>query len=160
LGGLNVSQTLKIVFLFVFHIVVASVLFAVLALAAFLLWRFTEWLKQLGAPEQIWYTCEFLSDLIFYLDVLCFLVFSGVEVWRLVSRMYEQPMAVMPKYVRRHARTGKITEIVTDTGVDAVRTMKEEFCPTIVRYFAPICGMANEVRRTLSAPKKARQARR
>jgi hypothetical protein len=83
-----VSKTIAIIGHFVFHIVVATFLFVALALAALGVWYFTQWLKDIGAPWEIWFTCTLISELLFGLDVLCLLVFVVAEVWKLLREIY------------------------------------------------------------------------
>ena len=78
------SSSAKLIIRFVIHICVASVLFAAVTLAAFGLWLFTDALKKYGAPYEIWIVSYAVSELVFWLDVLCFVIFVGAEVWKLI----------------------------------------------------------------------------
>jgi hypothetical protein len=80
-------DSLKVIVHFVIHILVASFLFGVVTFAAFALWRFTEWLKGLGSPHEIWFVSYAVSELVFWIDVLCFGVFVLAEVYKLVREI-------------------------------------------------------------------------
>lgn len=81
------NSTVKLIVHFVIHIFVASFLFGVVTLAALALWWFTEWLKRLGAPAEIWFVSYVVSELVFWLDVLCFGVFVLAEVYKLIREI-------------------------------------------------------------------------
>lgn len=70
---------MKPVWRLVRRIAIAVGLFAVLAGAAFLLWLGTEWLHSLGAPDYLYRSCLLITELLFALDVICFLVFTLAE---------------------------------------------------------------------------------
>jgi hypothetical protein len=80
-------ESLKLIVHFVIHILVASFLFGVVTLAAYALWRFTEWLKSTGAPDEIWFVSYAVSEIVFWLDVLCFGVFVLAEVYKLIREI-------------------------------------------------------------------------
>lgn len=68
----------------VIHTFVGVVLFMIIALIAWALWEFTEYLKIWGAPYHISLTCRLLSELLFAVDVICFLFVVGTEAFSLV----------------------------------------------------------------------------
>lgn len=78
------SAHLKLLVHFVVHMLVAAVLFGLVTLIAFGLWLFTEWLKSVGAPYEIWIVSYGVSELVFWLDVLCFVTYVSAEVWMLI----------------------------------------------------------------------------
>jgi uncharacterized membrane protein (DUF2068 family) len=80
-------ESAKLIAHFVIHILVACFLFAAVTLAAYGLWRFTEWLKYIGAPAEIWFVSYAVSEIIFWLDVLCFGVFILAEVYKLIREI-------------------------------------------------------------------------
>jgi hypothetical protein len=81
------SSLVKLIVHFVIHILVAAVLFGVLTFAAYCLWWFTEWLKSIGAPYEIWIVSYVVSELVFWLDALCFVVFVSAEVYKLIREI-------------------------------------------------------------------------
>lgn len=80
-------NSLRLIVHFVIHILVASFLFGVVTFAAFALWTFTQWLKGLGAPDEIWFVSYAVSELVFWIDVLCFGVFVLAEVYKLIREI-------------------------------------------------------------------------
>jgi len=82
-------ENIKLLFHFVIHMLLASVLFAAVTSFAFGLWWFTEWLKSLGAPYPLWIVCYGISELVFWLDALCFLVYVGVEAYNLIREIFD-----------------------------------------------------------------------
>ena len=80
-------NSLKLIVHFVVHIIVASFLFGVVTLAAFALWWFTQWIKGLGAPHEIWFVSYVVSELVFWLDVVCFGVFVIAEAYKLIREI-------------------------------------------------------------------------
>lgn len=80
-------DSIKLIVHFVIHILVASFLFGVVTLAAFGLWRFTMWLKGIGAPDEIWFVSYVVSELVFWVDVFCFGVFVIAEVYKLIKEI-------------------------------------------------------------------------
>lgn len=86
-GSLKVPDSVKLIIHFVIHIVVASFLFGVVTLAALALWWFTQWIKGLGAPDEIAFVSYAVSELVFWLDVACFGVFVIAEAYKLVREI-------------------------------------------------------------------------
>lgn len=80
-------DSIKLIVHFVIHILVASFLFGVVTLAAFGLWWFTMWLKNMGAPNEIWAVGYVVSELVFWIDVFCFGVFVLAEVYKLIKEI-------------------------------------------------------------------------
>jgi len=83
-------ETFELVGRFLVQVVVASFLFAAIALIAYLLWLFTESLRQHGAPEHIYLGSLFVSELIFGLDVLCFVLFVLAETFKLIREIWRE----------------------------------------------------------------------
>lgn len=83
------TDRLKVLIHFLIHMVVAAVLFGAVALVALAVYFFTEWMRSIGAPYEIWIVCYAVSELIFWLDVLCFVVFVLAEVWLLLREIWQ-----------------------------------------------------------------------
>jgi hypothetical protein len=81
-------ETFELVGRFVVQMIVAAVLFAVVAGVAFLLWAFTEWLKQKGVPDHIYVGSWVVAELLFWLDVLCFVLFAIAEAYKLLREIW------------------------------------------------------------------------
>jgi hypothetical protein len=77
-------ESLKLVGRFVVQMIVATVLFAVVAGLAYLLWRGTQWLQQQGVPDHLYVGAWAITELLFGLDVLCFVVFTVGETIKLL----------------------------------------------------------------------------
>ena len=80
-------DSVKLIIHFVIHILVASFLFGAVTLAALALWWFTQWIKALGAPDEITFVSYAVSELVFWIDVLCFGVFVVTEAFKLVREI-------------------------------------------------------------------------
>ena len=80
----DMGQKLELLGHFVVHVLVASLLFLLIAGGAILIWEFTNWIRALGAPYEIWVPCHAVADLIFFTDVICASFFVVVEGWRLL----------------------------------------------------------------------------
>jgi len=80
-------QNLKLVLHFLLHMLIASVLFGAVASFAVVLWWFTKWLESLGVPTEIALGMWAATELLFWLDVLCFAVFVIAEVWKLLREI-------------------------------------------------------------------------
>jgi hypothetical protein len=61
----------------------ATLLFVGVALASLAVWKFTNWVKGLGAPPAIWIPSEAVGYLIFAVDVICAVLFIVVEGYKL-----------------------------------------------------------------------------
>ena len=83
------SPTLKLLFHFVFHILIGTVLFGAVAGAAIGLWFATDFMQAHGVPYEIWIVCHFVTELLFWLDVLCLVFFVLVEVWKLLRKIWQ-----------------------------------------------------------------------
>lgn len=83
----EVSDSVKLVVHFVIHILVASFLFGAVTLAALALWWFTQWIKALGAPDEITFVSYAVSEVVFWIDVLCFGLFVVAEAYKLVREI-------------------------------------------------------------------------
>lgn len=66
------------------HAFVGVFLFVVIALLAWALWEFTDRLQSWGAPYHICLTCRLLSELLFVIDVVCFLFVVLTEAYSLI----------------------------------------------------------------------------
>jgi hypothetical protein len=69
------------------HICVWVVVFIVTALAAWGLWVFTDFIREQGAPYHIWITSRYLSELLFGIDVFCFIFAIFAEAYVLIRVM-------------------------------------------------------------------------
>jgi hypothetical protein len=86
---MQLSPAGKLLFHFLFHILVGAVLFAAVALAATMLWYGTELMEEHHVPHLICWICQFVAGLLFFLDVTCLLFLMGVEVWILLRTIWE-----------------------------------------------------------------------
>jgi hypothetical protein len=75
------------------HIVGGAALFLALAAAAFGLWEFTEWMRELGAPYWLLVICDLIAYLLCGVDVTCAAFFIAVEgfiflraVWKMLKQ--------------------------------------------------------------------------
>ena len=75
---------MSMVIRFVVQMVVGAFLFAVVAAVAYLLWLGTQWLDHQGIPAHIALGARGLTELLFELDALCFVVFTVGEAIKLV----------------------------------------------------------------------------
>jgi hypothetical protein len=75
---------MNIVLRFVVQMVIGAFLFAVVAAVAYILWLGTRWLEQQGVPDHIGLGARALTELLFGLDALCFVVFTIGETIKLV----------------------------------------------------------------------------
>jgi predicted PurR-regulated permease PerM len=82
--------SIKLVFRFIVQMVVATVLFAVVAGLAYALSLGTEWLHDKGLPYYVYVVVLALSVLVFGLDVLCFGVFVIAEAIRLIREIIDE----------------------------------------------------------------------
>jgi hypothetical protein len=80
-------KSLELVGRFVVQMIVAGFLFATVAGVAYLLWEGTEWLKQQGVPDHIYLGSWVVTELLFWLDVLCFVVFAVAETIKLLREI-------------------------------------------------------------------------
>jgi hypothetical protein len=83
------SPTLKLLFHFIFHILIGTVLFGAVAGAAIGLWMVTDLMQSRGIPYEIWIVCYLVTELLFWLDVLCLVFFVCVEVWKLLREIWQ-----------------------------------------------------------------------
>jgi hypothetical protein len=65
----------EIVGRFVWHMIVGAFLFAALAGVAYMLWLGTLWLESHGAPNHILFAARVVTELLFFSDVLCFVLY-------------------------------------------------------------------------------------
>ena len=73
---------------FVLQIVVGALLFAVVAGVAYLLSLGTKWLEAQGAPEHVVFGARAITELLFGLDVLCFVVYVLGETVKLLRAIW------------------------------------------------------------------------
>ena len=85
---MHLNPAAKLIFRFLIHIFVGAFLFGVVAAVATVLWYFTEVMRQHHVPELICLICEWVSELLFFLDVICLLFLMGVEVWKLLRDVW------------------------------------------------------------------------
>jgi hypothetical protein len=80
-------QSIKLVLIFVWHILAGSVLFVVVCFAVIGLSLFTRWTGSIGIPIYITHGGELLAYFVFTIDVICFVVFVIKEAVVLVRRI-------------------------------------------------------------------------
>jgi hypothetical protein len=79
---------LEIVGRFALHMVVGTLLFAVVAGLAVLIWVGTQWLEKMGVPYYIFTITEGVAVLFFALDILCLVIFVIAESLKLLRLMW------------------------------------------------------------------------
>ena len=79
---------LEIVGRFVLHMVIGTILFAIVAGLAVGIWVGTRWLEGLGVPFYIYWVTEGVAVLFFALDILCLVVFVVGETLKLLRLMW------------------------------------------------------------------------
>lgn len=84
---MTVPPAIKVLLHFLLHIVTGIILFGAVAGAAILLSYVAQWIATVGVPYEISLGCYLVTDLLFWLDVLCFVFFIGVEVWKLLREI-------------------------------------------------------------------------
>jgi hypothetical protein len=82
------------------HILTAVFVFTVLIVAALLFWAGTKYLQSIGAPEEIIEVCNLMSHLLFWIDVGLFILFVGVEIYKLILKIVDG----VPKRSQRRGR--------------------------------------------------------
>lgn len=75
-------------YLRVFDTLVDVFLFGAMAAAATVLWYATDVMREHRVPAFICWICELVSELPFFLDVICPLFLMGVEVWKLLRDVW------------------------------------------------------------------------
>lgn len=85
---MHLSPTAKLIFRFLIHTLVGVTLFGAMAAAATVLWYATDLMRGHHVPELICWVCELVSELLFFLDVVCLLFLMGVEVWKLMRDVW------------------------------------------------------------------------
>jgi hypothetical protein len=85
-GG-DVGKTLVVIGHFVFQVVVGAILFGLIAGVAILIWKATHWAEDLGAPYEVLMGFHVVEILLFLADMVCFVFFIFVEVWKLLKEM-------------------------------------------------------------------------
>jgi hypothetical protein len=87
-SSMYLSPTAKLIFRFLIHILVGVFLFGAMAAAATVLWYATDVMREHRVPAFICWICELVSELLFFLDVICLLFLMGVEVWKLLRDVW------------------------------------------------------------------------
>jgi hypothetical protein len=85
-----VLNSLKLVGRFLVQMVVAASLFAAVAGVAYLLWLGTQWLQRQGVPDHLYLAAWFVTELLYGLDVLCFVVFAVAETIKLLREILRE----------------------------------------------------------------------
>jgi hypothetical protein len=83
-------DSIRLVLLFVWHVLAACALFIVLCFGAIGLNLFTRWMVHLGMPVYITSVGSLLECLIFTTDVLCFVVYVIKEAALLIHQIMRQ----------------------------------------------------------------------
>ncbi|HEV2628884.1 MAG TPA: hypothetical protein VGV41_09605 [Pseudolabrys sp.] len=81
------TETLKVIGHFIFQIIVGAVLFGIFAGVATIISLGAHWIEGLGAPYEIVLGCHVIEILLFLADMVCFVFFIFVEVWKLLKEM-------------------------------------------------------------------------
>ena len=79
--------SVRLVIIFVWHILADCALFVVVSFGAIGLNLFTRWRESIGMPTYITYGGELLAYLVFTIDVVCFVVFVIKEAVVLVRQI-------------------------------------------------------------------------
>jgi hypothetical protein len=87
-SSMHLSPTAKLIFRFLIHILVGVALFGAMAGAATVLWYATDVMREHRVPALICWICELVSELLFFLDVVCLLFLMSVEVWKLMRDVW------------------------------------------------------------------------
>lgn len=85
---MHLNPASKLIFRFLLHIVIGALLFAVVAGVATVLWYGTVLMREFHVPALICTVCEWVSELLFVLDVVCLTFFMSVEVWKLLRDVW------------------------------------------------------------------------
>jgi len=80
-------ETLKVIGHFIFQVVIGALLFAIIAGVATLISLGAHWIEGLGAPYFIVVGCHVVEFLLFLGDMICFIFFIFVEVWKLLKEI-------------------------------------------------------------------------
>ncbi len=73
---------------FTAHVLIATVLFCIVSLAAVGLNFFVHWLEILGLPQYITVAGPFLEYFVFTVDVAVFISYVLREAWRMIKRIF------------------------------------------------------------------------
>ncbi|MER8856579.1 MULTISPECIES: hypothetical protein [unclassified Mesorhizobium] len=71
------------------HIMVGVGIFLALACAAFVIWEFTEWMREHNAPYWLLVICDAVAYLLFVIDVICASFFALVEGMKFVRAVWK-----------------------------------------------------------------------
>ena len=83
------GDSFKLVFHFLRHLLYAAILFSAVAGAAILLWSSTKLMEKYGISDEIRLVCFYVSELIFWLDVGCLVLFVLAEVIKFLRELCE-----------------------------------------------------------------------
>ena len=81
------TESLRVIGHFIFQIIVGAVLFAIFAGVATLISFGAHWIDGLGAPYEVVLGGHVIEILLFLADMVCFIFFIFVEVWKLLKEM-------------------------------------------------------------------------
>lgn len=82
-------ESLQFVARFALQMVVAAALFALVAGVAYLLSLGTDWLHRHGFPDHLYLAAWAVTELLYGLDVLCFVIFATAEAVKLISEIIQ-----------------------------------------------------------------------
>jgi len=83
-------KVLGLVWHFGVHVVVGTILFTVIGVAAVTLHLFVSWIETLNPPILILYVLQPLEYFVFALDVLCYVWFLIRIVWRFLLEIRDE----------------------------------------------------------------------
>lgn len=84
---MKLSNSILLIWHFLVHIVTGAVLFTAIALVSWGLWALTDVMIEWKAPEHLWQGARYASELLFFLDGVCFLIFGVLEIYTLIRLM-------------------------------------------------------------------------
>jgi hypothetical protein len=82
-------SSFKLVFHFLRHLLIAALLFCAVAGVAILLWYSTKMMERYGVPDEIRVVCFYVSELLFWLDVGCLVLFVLAEVIKFLRELWD-----------------------------------------------------------------------
>jgi hypothetical protein len=83
------GDSFKLVFHFLRHLLYAALLFCAVAAVAILLWYSTKLMGEYGIPDEIRLVCFYVSELLFWLDVGCLVLFVLAEVIKFLRELWD-----------------------------------------------------------------------
>ena len=132
----------KFVVKFVGHIVIGTLLFAFVALAAIFLHRFMDWI--LGEGPRVDYistAIEGVEIFLFAVDLICFVAFIVKETIVLLRELWLDIRHRRPREIRREKDMTKHT---------LLESVKNEVTNTVASYFAPVKAVIDEVSKAVT----------